>query len=826
MAMQHSSNPHTPEMAFTGLQSLVTSQPQSTAIFNPSISVPAYPTWTPTAMQVSTPQIKQVAESENNNHSSPLQHQQLLKLQTNFMPPPHMDTRKLTLHVVSPLLTFISVVGWNQKPLQEVDFSNFDADNSHGLGQEFGSMDDETPVIDLRRGLYAREEPPSQPSSVMDSRRPSEMSDSTFSLASSGRLVDPATFDAEVKFTNGIDWSGQTSRKRARISPLESPRLSHPERVRNGSISVTRLNSARSSPYDASQNDRRNRWSTGSVGLNSTPPTTAPQGHGYSSSVYGCSPLNPHNALASVSNDHGITTFAAPGQHLSYTGNRPIPMPDAQLWHNNPWAPRHFHPQFPMLSGQMEETSFDGISEPPNIYESLDGDETPPPESDMNPEDEDMIPRQEDPQSITDLYKPRWVRGKGHDREGWCGRCEGGCWAKLKNSGFWYHRSYTHGISPNTGRPYPPPRSWRLSEGTPSRWEGLCGQCGEWMKVDTTKKGHNSWFRHVVKCHPKNKNNKKHSGGIQKRRRSTLPGRHHLLPHLRYSSPFAEEDEEYAFTEEPEHMAGDDSPFIEDRPLEMSPHHSELDSVADHDISTSATMSSSATPPTIVETANAEESHSLFHTPLSHQHMLATPMSTPQLSTTPQGDCAPTPQISTPAPTHSHHGGSLVNLHGLGLHNLMVPFRVNYGLGVNTEDGNTPVTVTATSAPPNAFDLGSSSVTSSTPSESLYSSPAITTATTGAIDHTSITSSPMDHGAHGMVTSAYQTPAIVHGFSGLSVYGGTPGLTPDMSMASMTNASGMDNGKILPRSTAPPMMQFGSPLDGTSFGGFSGANWA
>jgi hypothetical protein len=623
------------------------------------------------------------------------------------------------------------------------------------------------------------------------------MSDSTYSLASSGRLVDPATFEGEIKFAAGVDWTGtldgQPGSKRARISPMESPRLSHPERARNGSISrPVGLNNARSSPYAAAQSDRRNRWSTGSV--STPPPTTTPQLNSFSS-VYGCSPLNPHNALSSVSNEHGITTFAAPGQQLSYTGNRPLSLQEAQIWGSTAWASRQHLSQFQMLAHQGTEADDADLNrEPPNIYETLEGDEAPPPEDCMNPDDEDMIPRQEDPQSITDMYKPRWVRGKGHGREGWCGRCETGCWAKLKNSGFWYHRSYTHGISPNTGQPYPPPCRWRVSEGNPSRWEGLCENCGEWLKVDTTKKGHNSWFRHVVKCHPKhNKNQKRHRGAIQKRRR-TLGA----LPH--YPSPFSTDvTEERALSEDRELMEAREGMSIgEERHYAMDEGHlshsqPHIESETVDSSSHPVIRTTSTTPPQPIE-ASANDEMKLsdaFHTPLNY-HLLSTPMTTPQLSSTPLGDSSSTPQIETPAPT-SH---SLMSIHGLGVHNLMIPFGLNMGLGVVDQHGS-PFGINATYDAADTFDFGHVS------------------ATTSGLDSKMIhvTSSPMDHHREQMFNPVYHTPHIIQDFSGLSVdYNGTPGLSSDAIM-SVTSAP-MD---CKTTTGAEHDMRFGSPLDHTLF---------
>ena len=49
-----------------------------------------------------------------------------------------------------------------------------------------------------------------------------------------------------------------------------------------------------------------------------------------------------------------------------------------------------------------------------------------------------------------DLYTAEWIRGEGSDRAGWCGFCSS--WHRMKDSAFWYHMHYSHGISYTTGK--------------------------------------------------------------------------------------------------------------------------------------------------------------------------------------------------------------------------------------------------------------------------------------------------------------------------------------------------------------------------------------
>ncbi|CAD6569690.1 MAG: hypothetical protein ASARMPREDX12_002883 [Alectoria sarmentosa] len=57
----------------------------------------------------------------------------------------------------------------------------------------------------------------------------------------------------------------------------------------------------------------------------------------------------------------------------------------------------------------------------------------------------------------TDLYTPAYIRNYGIEREGWCGICRPGRWLVLKNSAFWYDKSFMHGISAASGTRFEEP---------------------------------------------------------------------------------------------------------------------------------------------------------------------------------------------------------------------------------------------------------------------------------------------------------------------------------------------------------------------------------
>lgn len=145
------------------------------------------------------------------------------------------------------------------------------------------------------------------------------------------------------------------------------------------------------------------------------------------------------------------------------------------------------------------EHQFAGSSEPPNLFGPLTEAPLSPPPEDFNCENEDDIPRVQDLRFEGDLYTPKYVRGHGNKREGWCGICKPGRWLVLKNSAFWYDKSFTHGISAATGAAFESPRETRRMKSSPDVWEGLCHSCDEWIALISSKKKGTTWFRHAYK---------------------------------------------------------------------------------------------------------------------------------------------------------------------------------------------------------------------------------------------------------------------------------------------------------------------------------------
>ncbi|KAI8082972.1 uncharacterized protein BX664DRAFT_339527 [Halteromyces radiatus] len=121
--------------------------------------------------------------------------------------------------------------------------------------------------------------------------------------------------------------------------------------------------------------------------------------------------------------------------------------------------------------------------------------------------DVEARPRRQKLRYVGDMYTPQWVRYNGQSKEGLCDTCKPGKWLQLKNSAFWYHKQFFHGISSVSGKEFLQPLE--------TRWvdqdivEGLCHQCQQWVSVSNVKRKNSVlWYRHAHKCHvyhkPKN----------------------------------------------------------------------------------------------------------------------------------------------------------------------------------------------------------------------------------------------------------------------------------------------------------------------------------
>ncbi|KAL7750200.1 hypothetical protein RI367_004373 [Sorochytrium milnesiophthora] len=103
-----------------------------------------------------------------------------------------------------------------------------------------------------------------------------------------------------------------------------------------------------------------------------------------------------------------------------------------------------------------------------------------------------------------DMYTPRLVRFSGHAKEGYCDLCPEGRWLQLKNSAFWYHKQFYHGISSVSGQPFFDPLEKRivLDPSGSETVHGFCHHCRQWITISSSKRRNSVlWYRHAHKCH-------------------------------------------------------------------------------------------------------------------------------------------------------------------------------------------------------------------------------------------------------------------------------------------------------------------------------------
>ena len=107
---------------------------------------------------------------------------------------------------------------------------------------------------------------------------------------------------------------------------------------------------------------------------------------------------------------------------------------------------------------------------------------------------------QQDAMNADDLYTPRYTRFSGAQKEGYCDLCSPGKWLKMKNSTFWYHKQFFHGISHKTCTWFDSPSETRMNKDVP---EGKCHKCVEWIPLlkQKRKNGNINWFHHAASCH-------------------------------------------------------------------------------------------------------------------------------------------------------------------------------------------------------------------------------------------------------------------------------------------------------------------------------------
>ena len=115
-----------------------------------------------------------------------------------------------------------------------------------------------------------------------------------------------------------------------------------------------------------------------------------------------------------------------------------------------------------------------------------------PPADDNSRDDAETAPQKQFLRTSSNLYAPRWTRGRGASRQAWCGLCQQGQWLDLRCSEDWYDKLYKHGID-SDGDLLPRPEGIRKTSNGKG-WECLCGICDRWISL---RRAEATWFRHV-----------------------------------------------------------------------------------------------------------------------------------------------------------------------------------------------------------------------------------------------------------------------------------------------------------------------------------------
>ena len=454
-----------------------------------------------------------------------------VSMHQNFYPGLGMDQSELDWNSTRRQLT-ATPDAWG-KPCE--DNLEVQLDNDIAIGQAF-TTDEAIPILDLR---YSNSQIDNETLNFESALKPRRMSGSSFTMSTTGLSDMPSYDDFSAALSEAPSFSDYppTSNRNSlmsstQLSPVASPRMtpqSRSELVRTQSrgrgASPSPRPGMRSAPYNVDNSSRNKRWSTGSYG---TTPNRRPSPFVYhhTHDAFGARMPSRHSS-PTVSNSPMPLNFGnlqavqqypflvshppafrngmiLPSQlppHLPSNGFHPEPH------HFETPPPLMSHGLFRMLQSNADPHSLHGhytdLSDPPDLYSSLQEEQIPPPPEDMNPSDPELVPHEQELRFEGDLYTPRWVRGHGNKREGWCGICKPGRWLVLKNSAFWYDKSFTHGISAATGNPFQEPQETRRMDGSPDVWEGLCGSCNDWIALVSSKKKGTTWFRHAYKVSEK-----------------------------------------------------------------------------------------------------------------------------------------------------------------------------------------------------------------------------------------------------------------------------------------------------------------------------------
>ena len=350
----------------------------------------------------------------------------------------------------------------NQKPLEDTIGLNFDPDFTAFESDGTGS-DEHNTIINLSQVLPSSLDDPINLQATAYQRR---QSTSSF-VSSAGPMNDPpdaSSFPETLAYMSDYTPQSSMNMSSTPLSPVPSPRCTPQEMVRASSRSRASPSphpSMRSNPYSL-DTARNKRASTGSF-TSSPAKRSSPFSYGAHEGYFPQMPIQSQATTHSMVNNILPSTNLNPATQYAVFGSMP-------RFHQPTMPPSTFDPAsrietMPyMLSNGTFRTlqsnagagghvhdHFCDHADPPDLFGPLSEEQLVPPLEDMKPEDAELTPHEQELRFEGDLYTPRYVRGHGNKREGWCGICKPGRWLVLKNSAYWYDKSFTHGISAADG---------------------------------------------------------------------------------------------------------------------------------------------------------------------------------------------------------------------------------------------------------------------------------------------------------------------------------------------------------------------------------------
>ncbi|KAI9736616.1 MAG: hypothetical protein M1834_000820 [Cirrosporium novae-zelandiae] len=421
---------------------------------------------------------------------------------------PPLDAGKLALNRLPPGNAYNCVPAFQGKGFGDLDeFPSFDPAFGTDLGLD--SLDENAPIFNIANFSGSDK----NDALSLDTNLGRRFSSSTYSMSSCGPVADVSDLSAFSEVPSyRSDFTPLSSLNTATpLSAEPSSRYFHQDimRTTNAPGASPSRNNMRTAPYSLDRT-RGKRWPLNSCNtspsrrdpsISYTPadmPHSLPAFAGRQSS-----PATPNSNLYPTRSQERRPSITGPTARFQNSLLMPSSFDSSNFFNNIHLLDSNA--SFKTLHSNADVLdnfdTFGDLTEPPDLFGPLQETPLEPPPEDLNPDNPDLVPHEQDLRFKNDLYTPKWVRGHGNKREGWCGICKPGRWLVLKNSAFWYDKSFSHGVSATTGCSFDGPKETRPMEGSTDVWEGLCGGCGDWVALISSKKKGTTWFRHAYKCH-------------------------------------------------------------------------------------------------------------------------------------------------------------------------------------------------------------------------------------------------------------------------------------------------------------------------------------